>query len=688
MSSHSFNIDDFIIDKTLGIGSSGTVKLGFHRKTGKQYAIKEIMYNPNQDFDENQRHFMKEISTLKKMNHCTILKLRHFSLPQKIAPGYIVTDYMENGSLDTILQSERENNAPQWWNDTCKAKLLLRIACALMYVHERKGCHRDIKPANVLLDENHNAYLADFGISTLDIINTTQSCAQGTPAYMAPELFTDAVYDEKIDIFSFAMLLYEMASKKRLYKDLKNKYQICTFLSAGRRLSLNAIPKSFHNIISQCWAQDPSQRPSAREVVTYLINEKLFDKINQDEFQNEILKTIGPSLPPEPEESEYFIQHSQDNNPEEEVHTSFYTYSGDEEPSKVKLVFRPSTSYHYTRNELDKNSSRYDSRESSVKSYLSSYRFTKEDLGKAKKVTKSALSSPYRFTKSDLTSHSDSSQINSENNFQSSKPDSLGQNVQELMKLGYCHLKGYNGLTKNYNTAFQYFEKAYQQGNSEAALLCSKISFSNKWYAKGVDYLKKACSYNDVEARVIFGEMKCSGEMQKEGINQNVNDGILILKDVVNDVTVSEQFLLIGHRFYQVGFDLNNDDLKRDARKAFKKAAKLNNPDGIYNYGIMKELGIGGNPKVIKSISIYGRAAQMNHIPSLLHLGTIYESGKNMPYPDIKTAMSYYKKAKSLGCQSADEGIIRINRKTKYNLGNLITYDLCDSVRLSNLLFI
>src|SRR5689334_19145355 len=97
------------------------------------------------------------------------------------------------------------------------SRLLDHIASALDYAHRRGVIHRDLKPQNVLLDEDRNAFLTDFGIAKLLDENTalTQSGTSiGTPAYMAPEQWQGLPVDARTDVYALAIILYEMLTGK------------------------------------------------------------------------------------------------------------------------------------------------------------------------------------------------------------------------------------------------------------------------------------------------------------------------------------------------------------------------------------------------------------------------------------------------------------------------------------------
>ncbi|KAM0881570.1 hypothetical protein ACQ4PT_032874 [Festuca glaucescens] len=128
----------------------------------------------------------------------------------------LVYEYMSRGSLDRWIYYHY-NNVPLDWCTRCR--IILDIAKGLCYLHEecrRKIAHLDIKPQNILLDDNFNAKVADFGLCKL--INKDQSkvvtMMRGTPGYLAPEWLTSRI-TEKVDVYSFGVVIMEIVSGRK-----------------------------------------------------------------------------------------------------------------------------------------------------------------------------------------------------------------------------------------------------------------------------------------------------------------------------------------------------------------------------------------------------------------------------------------------------------------------------------------
>ena len=206
---HEPNISDFDIIKLLGIGSYGKVYLAIHKKTKAEFALK-IIDKLDKINQEEKSYFNREIEIMYKLNHPNIVKLySHFEDNQNC---YILMQYIPNGSAyDLLPQNDKlQENLP------LVASVIKDLINALYYLHNMNPriIHRDIKPENILLDENKNAYLIDFGWSNYLINHRRRFTICGTPFYLPPEVINETGHDEKVDIWCIGVLLFELITGK------------------------------------------------------------------------------------------------------------------------------------------------------------------------------------------------------------------------------------------------------------------------------------------------------------------------------------------------------------------------------------------------------------------------------------------------------------------------------------------
>ncbi|XP_059665031.1 G-type lectin S-receptor-like serine/threonine-protein kinase SD2-5 [Cornus florida] len=168
------------------------------------------------------KEFLAEVETLGSINHFNLVKLIGFCADN--SHRLLVYEYLSNGSLDKWIFYTDQRACLDW---QARKKIILHIAKGLAYLHEecrQRIIHLDIKPQNILLDENFNAKVSDFGLAKL--IDRDQSHVQtimrGTPGYIAPELQRGRI-TTKADIYSFGIALLEIVCGRRNFDDKQSE---------------------------------------------------------------------------------------------------------------------------------------------------------------------------------------------------------------------------------------------------------------------------------------------------------------------------------------------------------------------------------------------------------------------------------------------------------------------------------
>ncbi|KAK8259099.1 hypothetical protein V6Z11_D13G034400 [Gossypium hirsutum] len=171
---------------------------------GSEVAVKHLV-----GFGAVNKSFVAEVQTIGSINHFNLVSLVGFCAEK--FNRLLVYKYMANGSLDRWIFYKNQESALRW---QIRKKIIIDIAKGLAYLHEgcnQKIIHLDIKPQNILLDENFNAKVSDFGLSKL--IGRDQSrvvtAMRGTPGYMALE-WLSSVITEKADVYSFGIVVLEI----------------------------------------------------------------------------------------------------------------------------------------------------------------------------------------------------------------------------------------------------------------------------------------------------------------------------------------------------------------------------------------------------------------------------------------------------------------------------------------------
>ncbi|KAL7140190.1 hypothetical protein ABFS83_09G105200 [Erythranthe nasuta] len=201
--------ENFSGTNLLGQGGFGYVHKGFLRD-GKEVAIKQLKVGSGQ----GEREFQAEVKTISRVHHKHLVSLvgHCISGTQRL----LVYEYVPNGTLEFHLHA-KEKSPINW---STRMKIALGSAKGLVYLHEDchpKIIHRDIKSANILLDENFEAKVADFGLARFYTETDTHVSTRvmGTFGYLAPEYALTGKLTDKSDVFSFGVVLLELITGRR-----------------------------------------------------------------------------------------------------------------------------------------------------------------------------------------------------------------------------------------------------------------------------------------------------------------------------------------------------------------------------------------------------------------------------------------------------------------------------------------
>ena len=197
------HIRGYDIQEELGRGSYGVVFRASQPAIGRDVAVKVIPARYADDIAFIRR-FEAEAQTIARLEHPQIVPL--YDYWREPGSAYLVMRYLRGGNLKTALDGAL-------WSPERVARLLEQISAALAFAHQRSIVHRDVKPANILLDEDGNAYLTDFGIAKLLRPEGTTALSQelfaGTPEYASPEQALNEDVTPSSDQYSLGLVAYE-----------------------------------------------------------------------------------------------------------------------------------------------------------------------------------------------------------------------------------------------------------------------------------------------------------------------------------------------------------------------------------------------------------------------------------------------------------------------------------------------
>ncbi|PBP20124.1 serine threonine protein kinase [Diplocarpon rosae] len=311
-------IGAYQIVRTLGEGSFGKVKLAVHRVTNQQVALKIIARKKLISRDMAGR-VEREIEYLQLLRHPHIIKL--YTVIKTPLEIIMVLEYAGGELFDYIVQNGKmkEDEARRFFQ---------QIICAVEYCHRHKIVHRDLKPENLLLDENLNVKIADFGLSNIMTDGNFLKTSCGSPNYAAPEVINGKLYaGPEVDVWSCGVILYVLLVGRLPFDDehipslfakiAKGHYVVPNYMSSGasslikRMLAVNPVHRAtIDDIRMDPWFMknlpaylqppveefldtgvDPSKAITPRLIAPHAspaVQEKLHDQVTE-----KISKTMG-----------------------------------------------------------------------------------------------------------------------------------------------------------------------------------------------------------------------------------------------------------------------------------------------------------------------------------------------------------------------------------------------------------
>ena len=248
----------------------------------------------------NLEELEKEVSIMTKLRHPNIVLLLGVVMSPRPA---IVQEFCVRGSLYAVLQRHAKSGAPELtWR--LRLQMALGAAAGMLYLHESTPTvlHRDLKSANLMVDRYYRVKVGDFNLSRVhtDIIGSGEGVEYSgnlhSPSWMAPEVLTDAQYSKASDVYSFAIVMWEIQSLQTPWRDL-HVYQIVTAVPDGERLDATAThgapfkdASAYQDLMTSAWQQDPTARPSFDEIV-----ERVSKMLNSQADQEQKLKQLDKS---------------------------------------------------------------------------------------------------------------------------------------------------------------------------------------------------------------------------------------------------------------------------------------------------------------------------------------------------------------------------------------------------------
>ncbi|XP_028776277.1 cysteine-rich receptor-like protein kinase 10 [Neltuma alba] len=275
----------FSQENCLGQGGFGQVYKGI-LSNGQEIAVKRLSKSSGQGVEE----FKNEVLLIARLQHRNLVALLGFCIEEQ--EKILIYEYVPNKSLDYFLFGSQKIKVLNW-EERCK--IIGGVARGILYLHDYarvKIIHRDLKPSNILLDNEMNPKISDFGMARMVGIHEIEESTSnivGTYGYMSPEYAMFGQYSEKSDVFSFGVIVLEMISGRKITSSQDQSHGLLNYAwnqwneekildvldsSLNEPELLNEVDKCIQ-IGLLCVQENPEARPSMATVVSYLSNDSI-----------------------------------------------------------------------------------------------------------------------------------------------------------------------------------------------------------------------------------------------------------------------------------------------------------------------------------------------------------------------------------------------------------------------------
>jgi serine/threonine protein kinase len=264
--------DEDKYDAVCPIGEGGCATCNLYRLKGTD-SLRVVKVAKTADAGtKDLERFIREVSLLFKHKHPTIIHPFDYGIPASNGDWmpWLELDFIPGGTVYDLIWDTQGPDGPVGLDPTKTLLILYGVACGLAFLHKRDVIHRDIKTANILLDENLEPRLADFGFARPETIGPGGLSIAYTPNYAAPELVRESLYTNKVDVWAYGMMVYEMRTGEIPYAEQKGAVtKICQNIVSQIKPKL-AADDPFAKVYEACTEFNPSLRPSMEDIAQNL----------------------------------------------------------------------------------------------------------------------------------------------------------------------------------------------------------------------------------------------------------------------------------------------------------------------------------------------------------------------------------------------------------------------------------
>ena len=283
----NIDVDDLTIHEKIGSGGFGAVYRATRLSTSEIVAVKEL--RTDRLTMSSWASLYAEVETMAAVCHPFVLDLvgAHIKEPYRIitrfCQGKSLFERIHSGdpSITGFRNQQNEpvsisNSYPEL-TPTQLTKIAYQVAVGMEHLHSLNIVHRDLKTMNILLDEFDDSCVADFGLCGIMKDNQELFGGVGTPHYTAPEVLSHSLYGPKVDLFSYAVVLWEMLVKKVPYSDMTRMAIYEHVVTRGWRLPIpHDAPDGLKKLITRCWSKNPNDRPDFSQIVDSFEHDEIY----------------------------------------------------------------------------------------------------------------------------------------------------------------------------------------------------------------------------------------------------------------------------------------------------------------------------------------------------------------------------------------------------------------------------
>lgn len=258
-------MDQYEKIETIGSGAFGKVCKVRRKSDNKVLVWKELNYGSMNEQEKQQ--LVAEVNILRELRNPFIVRYYDRIVDKKNTRLYIVMEYCAGGDLGRVIKKCRRDHCNL--EESVIWRLFAQAVVALKNCHQRAEngerrpiLHRDLKPANMMLDQNENLKIGDFGLAKeLSSGSKLAKTNVGTPFYMSPEIINGKQYGEKSDVWSLGCLLYELAALRPPF-EASNQLQLAMKINTGKFHRIpNKYSEELNSAIRSMLQVDPARRP-------------------------------------------------------------------------------------------------------------------------------------------------------------------------------------------------------------------------------------------------------------------------------------------------------------------------------------------------------------------------------------------------------------------------------------------